>query len=99
MFNFIENPGISNGCPSDHDTIYAIFFAVGQRFFGAVYITIAKYRYMDSRVVFDFRKITPIRFTFIHLLSGPGMDADSLNPYVLKSFYHFLDPDGVFIPA
>src|SRR5690606_22651963 len=99
MFDFIEDPGITNRSPSDHYSIHSISVSEFPGFFRGINIPVSKNRNMYSWVVFDSCQITPVRFPFVHLFSGTGVDTDSLNAYVLKSFHYFFDADSLFIPA
>src|SRR4051812_23841734 len=43
MLDLVKYPGITDGCPSDHYTVNAIFIFIQKGLFGRINITIAKY--------------------------------------------------------
>ena len=68
MFNFIKNPRITNRSSTNHHSITSIFFVCIQSFFsGESMSPFPKIRNFNIRILFDFRNIFPICFTFVHL--------------------------------
>jgi hypothetical protein len=50
MFDLIEDPGIADGSPADHDPVHAIAIAVLAGFFGGFDVAVTEDGDMDARV-------------------------------------------------
>src|SRR5690606_675682 len=83
MFDLVEYPWITNGGPSDHYPVYSVFFPVFYCSFRCIHIAVPKYRDVDSRIIFDFGQIAPIRLAFIHLLARASVNGYGLDAYIL----------------
>ena len=68
MLDLAENPGVADGCASDHDTVYAVPTAVSQGFLGRVDVAVAENRNVNVGMVFHLGNGVPVGFALVHLL-------------------------------
>lgn len=99
MTNLAEDPGITDGCPADHDAIDAIAVPVFERFFGGVDISVAEDRDMDLRVVLYFSNEGPVCLSFIELTAGAAVDGEGFNTCILQSQGDLFDVFAIVIPS
>jgi len=65
MFDLIENPRITNGSPSNHNTIYAVSIYIKQGFFWTINITVAKNWNLNPFIIFYFGNGFPVSLSFV----------------------------------
>lgn len=99
MFDLVEDPGIADGGPADHDAVDAVAIFVCKGFFGRIDVSITEDRNMNAGILFHFCNEGPVGFAFVKLgaraaVNGEGFDADILQP-----FCNFLNIFRGVIPA
>ena len=99
VFNLPKNPGIANGCATNHDAIYAIPVFIFQRFLWTINISIAKNGNMDAGIIFYFGNQRPVGLTFIHLRAGAAMDGKGFDAYILQSLGYFYNVFALLVPT
>src|SRR5882724_7126100 len=99
VFDLIEDPGITDGCPADHDPIHAISFPVFLCFFRRIDISVTEDGNPDAWVFFHLGDKAPVGRSFIQLRPRAAMDAQRLDACILQAFGHLFDVPGRVVPA
>src|SRR5690606_31127688 len=99
MFDFPENPRVSDGCAANHDPVYFILPPPGHGFVYTIHVAIAENGNPDPRIAFDLSDECPVGRTFVHLSARSTVDAQCLYTHVLQPLSNFVDILGVIIPT
>ena len=97
--HFFKDPGLSKGCPANHDSIYAKTLESQFGFLGRSNVAVANDRNVDARIVFHLANQRPISISGVHLTARAAMDGQRLNTTILQLFGQFGDNKIVFIPS
>jgi len=99
VFDFAEDPRVTDGGAADHDAVYFVFGTPGGSLFDAVDVPVAKDGDCDARIPFDFADEGPVGVTFIHLGPCATMDGEGFDTDILQPFSDFIDVFRAVVPT